>query len=415
MKMKSKKNLNTLLKLSQIALLTCFFATPAHAIVFHGPLVVDDAYIKKHGDIISGNYEGTNTQAALTILTAANVTITNSVLQGPSDLIQAVISPANLTVTNTTGIGTNPNVRGVQKGIFLHVNTFTNINMQNNNIQGVRLGFYCAGYAGDHTINDTLVIDNNIFTNIDARPSDGKGSYETTGQYNGQAIHTGYIYGVPAMDIGWNEIMNTANLSSTGALIEINESSGTTSSPMQIHDNFISGAFPTYPGRDLYAFGGILINGEPTDTANTASSFINIVTNRVVATANYGIAIAAGHDISATSNRVVSSGYLSPCTFYPMSTYGAAFGALNYNLYNQPATVFFNNNFSNNVLGLNKNNGSNAPVRSDWSLPGQGGAVNGNTDYVPNDSSDPTIADEQLEFFDWRNSHLAHHITVGVK
>jgi hypothetical protein len=415
MKMKSKKNLQTLLKFSQIVFLTAFITTPAHAIKFHGPIVVDDAYIRKHGNVISGNYQGTNTEAAVTIVTPANVTITNSTLSGPSDLIQAVIDPANVTVTNTTGIGTNPNVRGVQKGIFLHVDTFSSITMQNNTIQGMRLGFFCNGYDGDLTTDNTLVIDNNVFTNVDARPSDGKGAYETTGQYNGQAVHLGYVNGVPGMDIGWNEVMNTANQSSTGVLIEINESGGTSSSPMSIHDNFISGAFPSYPGRDLYAFGGIEINGAVDDSPASASAYINITNNRVVATANFGIRIAAGNNITATANRVVSSGFLTTGGFYPMSTYGDAFGAVNANIYNQPATVFFNNNFSNNILGLIKNNGSKQPVRSDWSLDGQGGSVNGNTNYLPNDSADPTIADEQQEFIDWQNSNLAHHITVGAK
>jgi hypothetical protein len=390
-------------------------SSTAYGITYQRPIIVDKAYIKKHGNVITGNYAGTATQAAITIIVSDNVTITNSNLTGPYDLIQAMIKPANITVTNTTGIGTNPGPRGAVKGIFLHVNTFKNINMQNNIIQGMRLGFFCDGYAGNNTIDESLTINKNIFANIDARPSDGKGAYETTGQYNGQAIHLGNITHVPGMEIAWNEVMNTPFQSSTGALIELNETSGTAGSPLLIHDNYIEGAFPSYPGKDLYGFGGILVNGRPSDTAGIVSSHVHIRKNYVVATANYGISIAAGHDITVNENRVVSSGYLPNGAFYPMSAaYGDAFGAVNSNLYNQAATVFFNNIIENNVLGLIRNDGSNNPVRSDWSLPGQNNNSAGNVNYQPFNSSAPTLADEAQEFINWQQGAMSNNIVVGV-
>jgi hypothetical protein len=413
--MRKDSYLKTFFYLSKIILLTTLISSPAHAIVFQSPIIVDDAYIKKNGNVIIGNFQGTSTQPAITVATKAPVVITNSVLQGPYDLIQDMTTPANITVTNTVGTGTNPNVRNVQKGIFLRVNTFANINMQNNNINGMRIGFFCNSYAGNKTASNTLVIDKNVFNNIDARPSDGKGSYLTTGQYNGQAIHTGNIFGLPGIDIGWNEILNVANQSSTGSLIELNETSGTAASPIQVHNNFISGAFPTKPGTDLYGFGGILVNGAASDTAKNASAFINIANNQVVATANYGIGIVAGHDVTVTQNRVVSSGFLpNGKTFYPMSTYGDAAGAINVNVFNQPAAVFFNNNVTTNVLGLIKNDGTNKPIRSDWNLPGQGGAVEGNVDFQPNDPSDPQTANEIQEFNNFQTALLLNHVTVGT-
>jgi hypothetical protein len=402
-------------RLWQLGITACLASSTAYAINYQKPIIVDKAYIKKHGSIITGNYAGTATQAAITILVAQNVTILNSNLTGPYDMIQALLKPANITVTNTTAIATNPVPRGAVKGIFLHVNKFTNINMQNNNIQGLRLGFYCDGYAGNHTINETLTISKNVFTNIDARPSDGKGSFETTGQYNGQAIHLGNITNVPAMEIGWNEVMNAPQQSSTGALIEINETSGTAASPLAIHDNYIQGAFPSYPGKDLYGFGGILVNGRPSDTKKLTSSFVSITTNRVVATANYGIAIAAGHNITVNNNRVVSSGFTANGLFYPMSAaYGDAYGAVNSNIYNQPTTVFFSNIIENSVLGLIRNDGDDGPIRADWSLPGQGGNVAGNIDFVPFNSSSPTLADEAQEFVNWQQGAVSNNIVLGV-
>ncbi|MES2217983.1 MAG: right-handed parallel beta-helix repeat-containing protein [Pseudomonadota bacterium] len=409
--------LKPVFRFSKFILLTSFISSSAyaHAPVFQGPLVVNAAYVQANGSVISGNYQGTATQPAITITVSTPVTITNSLLQGPGDLIQATAVPANITVNNTTGTGTNPNVRGTAKGIFLHVNAFTNINMQNNIINGMRIGFYNSSYAGNRTASNTLIISKNIFNNVDARPSDGNNGYSTTGQYNGQAIHTGNITGLPGVDIGWNEIVNTAGQSSSGALIEFNETSGTSASPIQVHDNYISGALPTMPGKDLYAYGGILVNGGTNDTATTASAYINIVRNYVNATANFGIAIEAGNNNTVANNRVVSSGYLPDGkTFYPMSTYGNAAGAVNINLYNQTGTVFFNNSVTNNVLGLIKNNGSNQPVRNDWNLPGQGGAVSGNTSYLPNGSADPTNAEQAQEFTTWQTAASASSVIVGT-
>jgi hypothetical protein len=415
MRVKAKQQL---FKFSKIFLLTMLAAPSAHArqtITYQSPITVNASYIAANGSVITGNYQGTTTQAAITIATTSPVTIINSNLSGPGNLIQATAGGANITVKNTQGYGTNPNVKGAVKGIFLYVSSFANINMTNNNITGVRIGFYNSSYVGNKTASNTLIIDNNVFLNMDARPSNGNNGYISSGQYNVQAIHTGNIYGLPNVDIGWNEIMNTAGQSASGALIELNETSGTSSSPISVHNNYISGAFPTLPGSDLYAFGGIAVNGASNDTATTASSFINIANNNVVATANYGIAIQAGHDVTVTGNRVVSSGYLpNGTTFYPMSTYGDAAGAVNVNVYNQPTTVFFNNNVTNNVLGLVKNNGSNAPVRNDWNLPGQGNAVNGNTSYTPNDSADPTVYDETMEFSNWMQAARLATQTIGT-
>ncbi|MES2219068.1 MAG: right-handed parallel beta-helix repeat-containing protein [Pseudomonadota bacterium] len=410
--------LSTLFDFSKVLLLSSLMSTSLHAqpnTTYLPPIIVDANYIKTNGNIITGNYQGTATQAAITVSTTSPVTIANSNLKGPGNLIQATSGGANITVKNTQGFATNPNVKGAVKGIFLYVSSFTNINMQNNNITGARIGFYCSSYVGNKSSTNTLIIANNVFLNLDARPSNGNNGYISSGQYNGQAIHLGGITNVPGIDIGWNEIMNTAGQSATGAIIELNQTSGTSSSPINIHNNFISGAFPTLPGVDLYGFGAILVNGAANDTSTTASSFININNNRVVATANYGIAIEAGHDVSVNNNRVISSGFLpNGTTFYPMSTYGNAAGAVNINQYNQSSNVFFNNSVSNNVLGLIKNDGKSKPVRSDWNLPGQGGAVSGNTDYAPNDNTDPSVYAEAMEYSDWLQATHLNNMIIGT-
>jgi hypothetical protein len=370
-----------------------------------GPLVINDAYVQANGNLINGgSYTGTITTPAITVLTKQPIIILNTTVQGPGDLINAFgVEGADLTVLNSTGLGTNPNIRGVQKGIFIKILNPANLAFRNCTITGVRLGLYLSGYGGNHTHWHTIRIMGNNFINVDARPSDGKNDYSETGQYNGQALHFQNVTNVPAMEIGWNSVVNDPDQSSSGALIEFSETSGTPTERFKIHDNYIQGAFPTQPGLDLYQFGGILMNGMPTDTAPYATAYVDIYNNVIVATANYGIGIAAGHDISAFNNRVVSSGFLASGAFYPKANYGAAYGAFNINRFNQTSNVFFNNLVSNNVLGLIANGGNNVPVRSDWSLPGQGSNVAGNTSYQPVSNARPNMSDEAFEYQNWQN------------
>jgi hypothetical protein len=417
---KSKNNFRPSSKITLLALVTaCMAASPAMAVKWHAPIVVNKAYLKKHGSIISGDFQGTLTQAAITIVTSDPIQIVDSNLEGPGDLIQAIVVPANISVYNTSGVGTNPNVKGVQKGIFLHVNQALNIVMNNNYISGMRQGLYINGYVGNHTHTNTINVLENVFSNVDGRPSNGANDYAGTGQYNGQAIHINNVCNTADMQIAWNEIINAARESATGAVFEFSNTGGISTSHMLVHDNYIQGSFPAAPGApgilDLYQFGAITLDGGPNDTVRNATAFVDVFNNQVVATANYGIALAAGHDNTIKNNRVVSSGFLSNGVFYAMSSYGNAYGAYNTNVYNQPASVFFNNNITNNVLGLIKNDGSGNPVRSDWSLAGQGGAIEGNTDFLPNDNADPTVHDEAVELANWNAKLHLQHKVIGLK
>ncbi|MES2218882.1 MAG: hypothetical protein V4501_10785 [Pseudomonadota bacterium] len=371
--------------------------TPAFA------LVVDDAYVQTNGGVITGDFTGTPAAPAILITTTLPVVILNAMLESSGDFIVGQ-GKNDITVLNCTAVADNPNVRGKQKGIFLRVTNPVNVAMRYNVIQGVRIGLYVSGYTGNHTHNQTISVIGNNFLNIDGRPSDGNNGYSESGQYNGQAIHMGNAYNVQAMEFAWNQVINQPNQSATGAIFEFSETSGTASSPVRVHDNYLQGAFPASPGKDLYQFGGMEVDGATNDTLATTSAFINFYNNQIVATANYGIAIMAGHDINFSNNRVVSSGYTGNGVFYPMSGgYGAAYGAYNNNQLNLPPTLFFNNNIMGNTLGLIRKSGNSAPTgtgtptRADWSLPGQGGSAEGNVDFQPNSSTSPTTTDEASE------------------
>ena len=363
-------------------------------------LVVNDAYIAENGNIITGVYTGTSTSPAISIQTKRPVIILNSTVSGPGDLISAyAISGSQISVLYTLGMGQNPNLHNVQKGIFVKVRDPQSFEMRNCNASNVRLGLYLNGYSGNHTHTQTIRLITNNFTNIDGRPSNGKSGYAKAGQYNGQAFHLQNVNHLPGIEIAWNSIINSPGQSCSGALIEFNEVSGTSSEPFLIHDNFISGALPAWPGVDQYDFGGILMNGLYNDSSANVTAYGNIYNNVITATANYGIAVIAGNNIRVYNNRVVSSGYTASGTFYMKPKYGNPFAIINDNLYGQTSNVFYNNYLSNNVVGLVANvNGS--PTRQDWDLLGQA-LIEGNTSYSPSAATSPTYANEQTEYTNW--------------
>jgi parallel beta-helix repeat protein len=247
-------------------------------------------------------------------------------------------------------------------------------------------------------VGQTISILNNKFSNIDGRPSNGQGGYVTTGSFDAHAIQLNKINNLANMEVAWNEIMNVAFESQSAEMIETIDVSGTCASHLVIHDNYAQGAYPANPGVDTYSGGGIMINGTATDTATTTSAYTDVVNNQVVSSANMGIAIAAGHNNSATGNRIVSSGYLASGT-KNLIAFSGAIGMYNWNYYNQAATVFFSNMITNNVVGLIRKSSTGAAQRGDTWLPGQTGGTN--TSFSPVNTTSPTLANEATEYQTW--------------
>jgi hypothetical protein len=386
----------------------------ANAIIYQGPLVVDNNYIKKHGNTITGNFQGTLTSPAISVQSGTPVIIINSNVTGPADLIYG--QGVDVTVLHTTGVATNPNVQGRQKGMFVHVEGAINVDVENNTATGVSFGVYINSYQGVGNHSQQIKIINNIFNNIDARPSDGNGGYVTTGEYNGHAIQFNQVHNTPNSEIAWNQIINLPHQGTCSDLINMFMSSGTPTSHILIHDNYLQGAYPTNPGGK-YTGGGIITDGGQSDTATSSAAYVDVYNNQIVSTANYGISIAAGHDNHFYNNRIISSGYISDGTFIPMSFSNAI---NNYNNYGQPNTTFFNNLTElNNPVGLIASSGSGPgggaslpPRRSDYYLPGQSG--NTNVSFEPVNSTSPTLADEAAELRLWNTKLHAFHRKIGA-
>ena len=229
------------------------------AIVYSGPIVITS------GGTYSGNWQSNNPNvAAVTISTTAPVIIDNSNIQSKGDLIDTGVSGVNLTVKNTSGYGLNPGVAGDSPGRFLDAYEFDNIVVKNDYLQSTA-GIELRSYKGNHTPSNTVKILNNQVLNIDGRISNGAGgwlNYNERTPIRGGPTQSGYnivqfvqlskVYSVPGIEIAWNQVINQPGNSRVEDNINIYESSGTSSSPILIHDNYIQGAYTINPSQGNY-------------------------------------------------------------------------------------------------------------------------------------------------------------------
>jgi hypothetical protein len=303
------------------------------------------------GGTYSGNWKSTNPNtAAVTISTTAPVTIENSYVTGPADLINDPIHSNNLTVKNVIGIGVNPNVTGQTFGVFVDAQNSVLLDVENCYFENVRYGVFLRGYAGNRNGTQTITILNNRGRNIlgvESNGNNGTLAGETNWQW-AHAIQLDGANGVPGIKIAWNEIVNYPSQSLVNENVSMFDSGGTSSSPAQIHDNYVQGGYAYNPAVDSYNGGGFITDGSGSDTAQTASAFNNFYNNQVVDTVNQGIEIGAGHDNAAYNNRIVSAGLLPNGTKISAQNVGIML----YDIYGNIAKgSMYNNNVYNNTVG----------------------------------------------------------------
>jgi hypothetical protein len=303
------------------------------------------------GGTYSGNWKSTNPKtAAVTISTTAPVIIENSYVTGPADLINDPDYGNNLTVKNVIGIGVNPNVSGQGYGVFVDAQNSVLLDVENCYFENVQFGVYLRGYTGNRNGTQTITILNNRGRNILGVESNGNNGTlpgETNWQW-AHAIQLSGAYGVPGIKIAWNEIVNYPSQSLVNENINMFDSGGTASSPAQIHDNYVQGAYAYNPAVDAYNGGGFTTDGSASDTVQTASSFNNIYNNQIVDTVNVGIEIGTGHDNAAYNNRVISAGLLPNGTKIPSQNVGLSL----YDVYGNIANgSMYNNNMYSNTVG----------------------------------------------------------------
>jgi hypothetical protein len=114
------------------------------------------------------------------------------------------------------------------------------------------------------------------------------------------------------------------------------------------------------------------------------TAFVLFQSNEVVATAGTGVGIAAGHDVSATANRIVSCGVTSAGSSY-------AWGANAIVIWNYYASSqFYNNTISGTVGGMVGPGTNSKPTAFDvWANPPD--MLNPGNSVSGNDFTDPCL------------------------
>jgi hypothetical protein len=387
---------------------------------YQGPLTITQ------GGTYSGNWESQNASVpAISINTTAPVVIQNCFIRGKSDLIRTTVDNANVTVRNCHGYGLDPYVAGQLRGYFFKSSKIASLVAEHNYIEGTSFGFNNWGNMQSSAV---IGIRYNKVYNLDGAPSDGNGGRTLTGLQFGQDNGNHFVIldsmqGLPNAEIAWNEITTDPYTASLGDIINIYRSSGTASTPIQIHDNYMFGSYSAVPtaagnccGPNANTSEGIAIDGSGSDTATTTSAFVKMVNNQIINHGGaQGLGINVGHDNEAYGNHIVSTGTLSNGVWMA-ATYSNALTVGNF-VYNQPANVFFNNSAHDNSVGWeievadpnNQYTRIAPPKRSDLHLVNCSGNC-GNNISLPDPITNATQDNETMQ---WLQKLSTNNIAVG--
>ena len=341
-----------------------------------GPIVITA------GGTYSGNWNSTDPSTpAVTIKTDAPVTIQDSVINSKGGLIDisGVKTGANVTVENVTGTALDPGVSGLQRGSFVNATDVTSLVVKNCTITGASFGVKLAGASPT-----TLEISNNIAKDLEDRASDGNGGLLTTRPGLGHFILLNSVSAPAGAEIAWNQAVQTIGQTSTEDVINIFNSQGVVGHPIWVHDNYMEGASAPVASGSHYTGTAMVTDGPGTGGAQP-TAYVLFDSNEVVATAGTGVGIAAGHDIQATKNRIVSCGVSSTGSWY-------AWGANAVVIWNYyKSAQFYNNTISGTVGAMVGPGTDNAPKAFDsWFNAADTGSPN--TSISDNDFTDPCLA-----------------------
>jgi hypothetical protein len=332
------------------------------------------------GGTYSGNWKSTDPNTpAVAIDTDDPVTIQYSVISSKGTLItlQGSKNGANVTIENVTGTALDPGVAGMQRGAFLSATNVTSMVVKNCSIIGASFGIKIAGAAPS-----TVEITNNLATDLEDRASDGNGGFLASRPELGHFILLNNVSALSGAEIAWNKAVQTIGQSSTEDVINIFNSQGSVGHPISVHDNYMEGSSsPVTNGH--YTGTALITDGEATSTSQIPA-FVQFEANEVVATAGTGVGIAAGHDISATANRIVSCGENASGNWY-------AWGANAIVIWNYyGSTQFYNNSIGGTVGGMVGPGTNNAPITYDsWINPPD--KLDAGTSISGNDFTDPCL------------------------
>ncbi len=364
-------------------------------------------YITKPGTY-TGNYKSDdpNTPAIL-ILCYDSVIITACNIVSQGEGIKAY-GGSRLNIHHNNIKGVLP-TNGSQYGRALNDYQPQTLTFENNYVE------HTGGLMVDHNNENTksAIIRYNLIRNTDKRKTDGSaGDHRAATLFNTVTTIAG--------EIAWNKFENVVDSSFIEDNINLGNTGGTSTKPISIHDNFIKGAYPApriYPGAGQVDFSGSGITVEDNGGVSAfdqVSRYVNVTNNQVVSVGNGGINVNAGHDISVTGNRIISSG------MYPDGMQSNAFwgaGAC-WNGSGLPITSFFNVVYKNNTVGYARPDqntvykGQTLKGRNDWvQVPGSPYNINPDDNIsLPNPI---TMSTELKEDTIWTAKLIANRITIG--
>jgi hypothetical protein len=227
------------------------------------------------------------------------------------------------------------------------------------------------GVAVSQSNLTALSIRNNVANNMEDRASDGTGGLTNSRPYLGHFVILSGVKAANGGDISWNQVIDTPGKASVEDMINIFSSSGAAAgNAIRIHDNYLQGAFSPAAANNNYTGSGIMTDGS-SNSLGTATGFVQIYDNQIVHTANVGIGIDAGHDISATGNSVVSCGKDGSGAWIA-TTYAQAMVMWN----DYKTSVYFNNTISGTTGGLVRPNATGGAAVADLWAPGASATFN---------------------------------------
>jgi hypothetical protein len=348
-----------------------------------------------------GTYTGTyrsdaSGTACVRVATSEPVVLDGCTLAGPGNLIEAG-EGADLVVRNCRGQGLPPTADNQAPGRFLDVYRPHRLVVEHNTLTQTS-GMVVNRWSGTGQPGQTLTVRYNQVRNVDGRWRNAGGGTHCSFLILNTVQH------LAGVDIAYNEVVNTPDQSLVEDNINLYNSSGTPTSSLHVHDNFVRGAYPFPATANHFTGSGMTTDGEA-KAANEAAAYIEADHNQFVSTGNAAMNIAAGHDVYYHDNRAVTAGQLPDGRRFNAAYVGL--GVFNY--YQQPAGVFGNNRVENNTVGFVRWGGHDPyPDRQD-EAPDACAPCTG-TVHLPNPI---TSATEEAEWRRWQQKLRKTGLTVG--
>lgn len=272
------------------------------------------------GGTYTGNWESIDeTIPAVAVRTEQAVVIINSNTKANGYGIQAQVDNTNITILNCRHKG---GALSNRRRTFVVAERVKNLRVEHCTIEGSG-GFYVAGrYRGNGTENETIKIRYNYALNIDGRTLTGdtfcqffqSNTLRTDTVYRtdnaGLADEIKYYQGIPHMEIAFNKVINQPGLSHVEDNINIYNSRGHTASPINIHNNYINGAYYWVWQREDYTGSGMICDS-PGTNRGACSAYVNFHRNIVILSNAAPFGIAGGNNVKITECVGVGKGVIN--------------------------------------------------------------------------------------------------------